>query len=118
MPEPQDERDPLFTREGSSSVTFDSRESSSTGWFVLIIVALALLASGYVVFEVTRQVDIPLVDEKLMGAEVLTIDAENGLTLKRVDGACVQVTTARARFRQIDAECPVPHETPVAESPN
>lgn len=47
------DRDTVYTTDGnrtSTSTTY-TRESSATGWFVGIIVALALLAIGYLVFS-------------------------------------------------------------------
>lgn len=44
------ERDTVYTNDGTNRTVY-SRESSSTGWFVGIIVALALLAIGYLVFS-------------------------------------------------------------------
>ena len=44
------ERDTVYTNDGTTRSTY-TRESSSTGWFVGIIVALALLAIGYLVFS-------------------------------------------------------------------
>lgn len=44
------ERDTVYTTEGTNRSVY-TRESSSTGWFVGIIVALALLAIGYLVFS-------------------------------------------------------------------
>ncbi|WP_052731720.1 hypothetical protein [Devosia geojensis] len=43
------DRDNLYTSDNSRSVY--TRESNGTGWFVGIIVALALLAIGYLVFS-------------------------------------------------------------------
>jgi len=44
------ERDTVYTTDGTDRTVY-TRESSSTGWFVGIIVALALLAIGYLVFS-------------------------------------------------------------------
>ena len=44
------ERDTVYTNDGTNRTTY-TRESNSTGWFVGIIVALALLAIGYLVFS-------------------------------------------------------------------
>jgi hypothetical protein len=44
------DRDTVYTTDGANRVT-PTRESSATGWFVGIIVALALLAIGYLVFS-------------------------------------------------------------------
>ena len=43
------ERDTVYSNDGNRTVY--TRESSGTGWFVGIIVALALLAIGYLVFS-------------------------------------------------------------------
>ena len=43
------ERDTVYTNDGTRTV--HTRESNGTGWFVGIIVALALLAIGYLVFS-------------------------------------------------------------------
>lgn len=46
------ERDTVYTTDGTNRTTTTyTRESSATGWFVGIIVALALLAIGYLVFS-------------------------------------------------------------------
>ena len=44
------ERDTVYTTEGTNRSVY-TRESNSTGWFVGIVVALALLAIGYLVFS-------------------------------------------------------------------
>ena len=41
--------DAVYTNDGNRTVY--TRESSGTGWFIGIIVALALLAIGYLVFS-------------------------------------------------------------------
>ncbi|MDB5536167.1 MAG: hypothetical protein JWP26_2082 [Devosia sp.] len=43
------ERDTVYTNDGTRTVY--TRESNGTGWFVGIIVVLALLAIGYLVFS-------------------------------------------------------------------
>ena len=43
------ERDTIYSNDGNRTVY--TRESNGTGWFVGIIVALALLAIGYLVFS-------------------------------------------------------------------
>jgi hypothetical protein len=46
------ERDTVYSDDGTKRTTTTyTRESSATGWFVGIIVALALLAIGYLVFS-------------------------------------------------------------------
>ena len=48
------DRDPLHTNDGINRTVY-TRESNSTGWFVGIIVALALLAIAYLVFSANSQ---------------------------------------------------------------
>jgi len=44
------ERDTVYSSDDTTRTTY-TRESSATGWFVGIVVALALLAIGYLVFS-------------------------------------------------------------------
>jgi hypothetical protein len=44
------ERDTVYSSDDTTRTTY-TRESNATGWFVGIIVALALLAIGYLVFS-------------------------------------------------------------------
>lgn len=44
------ERDSIYTGDGAARTRY-TRESNATGWFVGIIVALALLAIGYLVLS-------------------------------------------------------------------
>lgn len=46
------DRDTVYTNDGTTRTTY-TRESNATGWFVGIIVALALLAIAYLVFSAT-----------------------------------------------------------------
>ena len=48
------DRDTVYTTDGTNRSVY-TRESSSTGWFVGIIVALALLAIAYLVFSANSQ---------------------------------------------------------------
>lgn len=48
------DRDTVYTNDGVNRTVY-SRESNSTGWFVGIIVALALLAIAYLVFSANSQ---------------------------------------------------------------
>ena len=50
------DRDTVYSRDGTgTNRTIYTRESNSTGWFVGIIVALALLAIAYLVFSANSQ---------------------------------------------------------------
>lgn len=55
------ERDTVYTNDGTTRTTY-TRESNSTGWFVGIIVALALLAIGYLVFSANSGPETTAVD--------------------------------------------------------
>lgn len=48
------DRDTVYTSDGSNRTVY-TRESNSTGWFVGIVVALALLAIAYLVFTANSQ---------------------------------------------------------------
>ena len=48
------DRDTVYSNDGVNRTVY-SRESNSTGWFVGIIVALALLAIAYLVFSANSQ---------------------------------------------------------------
>ena len=48
------DRDTVYTNDGTNRTIY-SRESNSTGWFVGIIVDLALLAIAYLVFSANSQ---------------------------------------------------------------
>lgn len=48
------DRDTVYTNDGTNRTVY-TRENNSTGWFVGIIVALALLAIAYLVFSANSQ---------------------------------------------------------------
>ena len=48
------DRDTVYTTDGTNRTVY-TRENNSTGWFVGIIVALALLAIAYLVFSANSQ---------------------------------------------------------------
>lgn len=48
------DRDTVYTNDGTNRSVY-TRESNSTGWFVGIIVALALIAIAYLVFSANSQ---------------------------------------------------------------
>lgn len=55
------DRDTVYTNDGVNRTIY-SRESNSTGWFVGIIVALALLAIAYLVYSANTQPSTVTVD--------------------------------------------------------
>ena len=52
------ERDTVTTTDGTTRTVY-TRESNGTGWFVGIIVVLALLAIGYLVFSANNNTSAP-----------------------------------------------------------
>ena len=55
------DRDTVYTNDGVNRTVY-TRENNSTGWFVGIIVALALLAIAYLVFSANSQPSTSTVD--------------------------------------------------------
>ena len=55
------DRDTVYTNDGTNRTVY-TRENNSTGWFVGIIVALALLAIAYFVFSANSQPSTSTVD--------------------------------------------------------
>lgn len=55
------DRDTVYTNDGTNRTVY-TRENNSTGWFVGIIVALALLAIAYLVFSANSQPSTTTVD--------------------------------------------------------
>jgi hypothetical protein len=55
------DRDTVYTNDGTNRTVY-TRENNSTGWFVGIIVALALLAIAYLVFSANSQPSTSSVD--------------------------------------------------------
>ena len=55
------DRDTVYTTDGTNRTVY-TRENNSTGWFVGIIVALALLAIAYLVFSANSQPSTTTVD--------------------------------------------------------
>jgi hypothetical protein len=87
------ERDTVYTNDGNRTVY--TRESSGTGWFVGIIVALALLAIGYLVFSANS------------GPATTAVDVNNtpAITAPTTDPVTTPAPTT---------EAPATTETPVA----
>ena len=73
-------------KDGTNRTVY-SRESNSTGWFVGIIVALALLAIAYLVFSANSQPAAIDSFKAAIGATVISYD-KNGVVLKQTDGSC------------------------------
>ena len=88
------ERDTVYSNDGTNRTVY-SRESSSTGWFVGIIVALALLAIGYLVFSANS-------------GPSTTVD---------VNGAPAVESPATAPAPMTEAPATTPEAAPMTEAP-
>ena len=91
------ERDTIYSNDGNRTVY--TRESNGTGWFVGIIVALALLAIGYLVFSANSG---PSTTVDVNGAPAVETPATNP-------------TTAPAPMTEAPAA--VPEAAPMTEAP-
>ena len=91
------ERDTIYSNDGNRTVY--TRESNGTGWFVGIIVALALLAIGYLVFSANSG---PSTTVDVNGAPAVEAPATNP-------------TTAPAPMTEAPAA--VPEAAPMTEAP-
>lgn len=69
------DRDTVYTNDGTNRTVY-TRESNSTGWFVGIIVALALLAIAYLVFSANSQPS----TTTITNSPVVTAPADTGAT--------------------------------------
>lgn len=91
------ERDTVYGRDGDRTVY--TRESNGTGWFVGIIVALALLAIGYLVFSANSG---PSTTVDVNGAPAVTSPATD---------------PALAPAPMTEAPAAAPEAAPVTEAP-
>ena len=98
------DRDTVYTNDGTNRTIY-SRESNSTGWFVGIIVALALLAIAYLVFSANSQPstttvnNTPAVTNTLPPADTTTTPmapVDNGATMTPATPAPTAPVTAPA----------------------
>jgi hypothetical protein len=91
------ERDTIYNNDGNRTVY--TRESNGTGWFVGIIVALALLAIGYLVFSANS------------GPSSTTSVDVNGAP------AVESPTTAPAPMTEAPAPAAAPEAAPMTQAP-
>ena len=98
------ERDTVYTNDGTTRTdrTVYSRESSSTGWFVGIIVALALLAIGYLVFSANS------------GPSTTSVDVNN---TPAVESPATDPSTAPAPMTEAPAATTETAPAPATEAP-
>ncbi len=102
------ERDTVYTNDGNRTVY--TRESNGTGWFVGIIVALALLAIGYLVFSANSG---PATTVDVNGAPaVTTTDPAVAPAPMTETTPAVPEAAPMTEAPAIDAAPAVPAETP------
>lgn len=116
------ERDTVYTNDGNRTVY--TRESSGTGWFVGIIVALALLAIGYLVFSANSG---PSTSVDVNGAPVTEAPADPTLAPAPMTEAPAAPATDAAPMTEAPAapatdaapmtEAPAPEAAPATEAP-
>lgn len=92
------DRDTVYTTEPANRTNVYTRESSSTGWFVGIIVALALLAIGYLVFSANS------------GPSSTTVDVNN-------TPAVTAPATDAPAMAPAETPAPATEVTPMTEAP-
>jgi cytoskeletal protein RodZ len=83
------ERDTVYTNDGTNRTVY-SKESNATGWFVGIIVALALLAIGYLVFSANNGPATPTTTVDVNNTPAVTAPAD---TAPMVEAPAVDTTT-------------------------
>ena len=115
------DRDTVYSNDGVNRTVY-TRESNSTGWFVGIIVALALLAIAYLVFSANSQpstVDVNNSPTVTTPAPVDTLPAPADTTTTPMAPADTTTTTPMAPAVTAPAPAettPAPAETAPAES--
>lgn len=102
------ERDTVYTNDGNRTVY--TRESSGTGWFVGIIVALALLAIGYLVFSANSG---PSTTVDVNGAPAVTAPADPAIAPAPMTEAPAAPATDAAPM----TEAPAVDAAPATEAP-
>ncbi|ODT69576.1 MAG: hypothetical protein ABS75_15925 [Pelagibacterium sp. SCN 63-23] len=106
------ERDTVYTQDGNRTVY--TRESNGTGWFVGIIVALALLAIGYLVFSANSG---PATSVDINGAPAVTEPATDpALAPAPMTETTAPVVPEAAPMTEAPAveTAPVPADAPAA----
>ena len=102
------ERDTVYTNDGNRTVY--TRESSGTGWFVGIIVALALLAIGYLVFSANSG---PTTTVDVNGAPAVTAPADPAMA----PAPMTEAPAAPAVDAAPMTEAPAVNAAPAVEAP-
>jgi hypothetical protein len=113
------DRDTVYSNDGVNRTVY-SRESNSTGWFVGIIVALALLAIAYLVFSANTQpstIDVNNSPAVTTPAPVDTLPAPMDTTpMAPTDTAPAPAETAPIEVAPTDT-APAPADPAVSSAP-
>ena len=104
------DRDTVYTNDGTNKTVY-SRESSSTGWFVGIIVALALLAIGYLVFSANSGPSTTTTVDTIPGVESPVTDPATTPMME------APAATEPAPMTEAPAEAAPATEAPATEAP-
>ena len=104
------ERDTVYKTDGVERTTY-TRESNGMGWFVGIIVALALLAIGYLVFSANSG---PGTTVDVDNAPVVTTPADPAIAPSPMTEAPAAGTTTTP---MAPAEAPAMEVAPATEAP-
>jgi len=100
------ERDTIYSADNPNRTVY-TRESSATGWFVGIIVALALLAIGYLIFSANS------------GPSPTTVDVNNtpAITTTSPSDTSTQPTMDAAPMTETTPATPATPAAPATETP-
>jgi type IV secretory pathway VirB10-like protein len=111
------ERDTVYSNDGTNRTVY-SRESSATGWFVGIIVALALLAIGYLVFSANSGPSTPAgsTSVDVNNTPAVTAPADTGTTPAPMTEAPATGTEATPMAPAAEPAAPA-DAAPAAETP-
>ena len=108
------ERDPAYTNDTNRTNIY-SRESSSTAWFVGIIVVLALLAIGYLIFSANSGPSTTAVDVNNSPAVTAPGDTNLAPTPAPADNNATPMTETPAPAPANDATPPANDAAPAAQ---
>jgi len=111
------ERDTVYSNDGTNKTVY-SRESSSTGWFVGIIVALALLAIGYLVFSANSGPSTPAgTSVDVNNTPAVTAPADTGTTPAPMTEAPATGTETTPMAPAAEPAAPATEAAPAADAP-
>lgn len=109
------ERDTVYTNDGTNRTVY-SKESNATGWFVGIIVALALLAIGYLVFSANNGPATPTTSVDVNNTPAVTAPVETA-PAPMVEAPAVDTTTTPSVTAPADPAADATTPAPAAEAP-